>query len=124
MSPENRIKLECSSQGKCDKSTGKCTCADGFEGAACDRLACPNNCNNHGVCVPVTVSNKDPDNLNQLEVQSEYSNNKFRNWDGLLSFKCVCDLEFIGSDCSESIYIFIILLFINRKMSKWISYFI
>lgn len=118
MTPESRIKLECSAQGKCDRSTGECSCAEGFEGSACDRLSCPNNCNNHGVCVPVTMSKEESNDLNIMEVEADSSRYKYRNWDNLLSFKCVCDLEYRSSDCSESIYLFII-IYIYREMSKW-----
>jgi hypothetical protein len=42
---------ECSDKGVCNRATGKCKCAPGFEGAACQRLKCPNNCSGHGTCV-------------------------------------------------------------------------
>jgi hypothetical protein len=44
---------ECSSRGTCDRSTGLCTCFVGFEGAACQRSSCPNDCSGHGVCVSI-----------------------------------------------------------------------
>merc|ERR1719161_1091312 len=31
---------ECSNMGTCDRSTGMCTCFEGFDGAACDRIMC------------------------------------------------------------------------------------
>ena len=42
---------ECSNQGVCDSATGTCKCFDGFEGDACQRMACPNDCSGHGRCV-------------------------------------------------------------------------
>lgn len=42
---------ECSDKGVCNRVTGKCTCAAGYEGAACQRLKCPNNCSGHGRCL-------------------------------------------------------------------------
>ena len=33
--------VECSNMGICDRSTGDCTCRDGFAGAACERMSCP-----------------------------------------------------------------------------------
>lgn len=42
---------ECSDRGICDRLTGKCKCAAGYEGSACQRLKCPNNCSGHGICV-------------------------------------------------------------------------
>lgn len=46
-------RAECSDRGICDRVTGKCKCSSGFEGAACQRLKCPNNCSGHGSCVPM-----------------------------------------------------------------------
>ena len=31
----------CSNMGTCDKSTGKCSCAHGYSGDACQRMDCP-----------------------------------------------------------------------------------
>lgn len=42
---------ECSDKGVCNRQTGKCQCSAGYEGAACQRLKCPNNCSGHGRCV-------------------------------------------------------------------------
>ena len=35
----------CSNKGYCDYTTGTCTCLPGFEGKACERMSCSNNCN-------------------------------------------------------------------------------
>ena len=32
---------ECAGRGACDRASGTCTCSPGFEGAACERMACP-----------------------------------------------------------------------------------
>ena len=43
---------ECSNLGMCDRATGMCTCFEGFEGAACERMKCgESKCNGHGRCV-------------------------------------------------------------------------
>jgi len=49
---------ECSNNGICDRSTGTCICRDGFEGDACEKLACPGYesgtpCNGHGTCMTI-----------------------------------------------------------------------
>ena len=44
---------ECSDQGLCDRGSGECVCFDGFDGRACDRLACPNRCSGHGDCMSI-----------------------------------------------------------------------
>merc|ERR1719230_1408294 len=41
---------ECSNRGSCDRTTGTCLCFAGFEGIACSRLTCPNECSAHGQC--------------------------------------------------------------------------
>ena len=41
---------ECSNRGICDRTTGICSCMDGFSGSACDRLTCLNDCNGKGRC--------------------------------------------------------------------------
>lgn len=51
----HQTEAECSNRGLCDRTTGKCSCQGGFEGTACQRLACPNDgtnaCNSAGRCV-------------------------------------------------------------------------
>lgn len=42
--------MECSNQGTCDRSTGECSCFDGYSGRACARASCPGGCNGHGTC--------------------------------------------------------------------------
>ena len=45
--------MECSNKGTCDRSSGECTCYDGYDGAACQRASCPgypSSCSGHGVC--------------------------------------------------------------------------
>jgi hypothetical protein len=49
-STKAHAKAECSNNGICDRSVGFCTCYDGWEGLACDRMVCPNRCSGHGIC--------------------------------------------------------------------------
>merc|ERR1711937_1040240 len=48
--PYGRSNLECSGRGTCDRGAGTCGCADGYSGASCQRVSCPNNCNGQGSC--------------------------------------------------------------------------
>jgi hypothetical protein len=80
--------MECSDAGICDRSTGSCQCFDGYEGSACQRTSCPNDCSGHGSCFPNTVFAAD--------AGVRYSG----AWDSGLHFGCKCDMGFRGSDCS------------------------
>lgn len=41
---------ECSGQGLCSRDSGVCECFPGYEGKACQRTTCPNQCSGHGRC--------------------------------------------------------------------------
>ena len=41
---------ECSNKGNCDRRSGTCLCFMNFDGSACERTVCPNDCNGFGVC--------------------------------------------------------------------------
>jgi hypothetical protein len=80
--------VECSDAGLCDRGTGACQCFDGYEGSACQRTSCPNECSGHGSCFPNTQFAAD--------AGVRYSG----AWDSGLHFGCKCDLGYRGSDCS------------------------
>ena len=44
---------ECSNMGVCDRKSGACSCFPGFEGGACQRMKCPDDCSGHGQCLPI-----------------------------------------------------------------------
>jgi len=61
---------ECSGRGTCDTKNGDCKCDAGYEGEACGRESCPNDCSGHGSCV------------------------------GSVERYCTCDFGYSGYDCS------------------------
>ncbi|KAJ1448172.1 hypothetical protein M885DRAFT_623689 [Pelagophyceae sp. CCMP2097] len=122
---------ECSSVGKCEGSSGVCKCFAGFQGAACERRACPGEepglgvCSGHGTCHSMrtlsTLAEALP--LSHVEngtrqpyaygaTQAEQPSNV---WDADRVFGCVCDsswrvglgagerqeAEYFGADCSQ-----------------------
>lgn len=86
--------VECSNMGTCDRETGTCVCRDGFHGRACSRLACPNDCSQHGVCQDMGhyASVKDPGEGEVYRYDDV--------WDSGKVFGCNCDEGFFGPDCS------------------------
>jgi len=52
--PHGRSGQECSGRGTCDRGSGTCECADGYSGASCQRIACPNDCSGKGSCDTTT----------------------------------------------------------------------
>lgn len=80
--------VECSDRGHCNRDTGECECARGFEGMACQRNTCFNDCSNRGVCTPQKVL---AENANRV-----YST----PWDAMKIWGCVCDIGSRGPDCS------------------------
>lgn len=42
--------VECSAKGTCERAMGMCTCFENYEGVACERTVCPNDCSGNGFC--------------------------------------------------------------------------
>lgn len=89
--------IECSGAGLCNRNTGKCECFSGYEGIACQRLRCPNDCSNHGKCVTYDEAIQGSKYKYKIKQQFGYSgsnslNEKF--------FGCLCENGYRGSDCS------------------------
>ena len=103
---------ECSSAGKCDRSSGRCECFNGYEGDACQRKSCFSDCSGHGSCVSMrrmaTMEEAQPTSAATTYVHSNVQ------WDADMLFGCVCDsswsvglgasdtqqAEYFGPDCS------------------------
>merc|ERR1711865_887522 len=78
-------KVECAARGKCDRSSGECTCEEGFAGSACQRSSCPNACNGHGTCQSIA------------QIADDFSHNAD---DAQRAQGCKCDAGYRGPDCS------------------------
>jgi hypothetical protein len=82
----------CSDRGLCDHSRGVCQCQEGFEGAGCQRLACPNDCGGHGQCKSMRVAA-------QYRDESVNTATYTTNWDADMIHGCDCDVGFHGYAC-------------------------
>jgi hypothetical protein len=80
--------VECSNMGICDRETGECECFDAYEGIACERASCPNDCNLRGIC------------FTQKQLAAEAGKTYTTPWDAVKQAGCVCDLGYRGPDCS------------------------
>jgi len=77
--------VECANRGVCDRATGECVCQDGFDGAGCQRLKCPNACSGHGTC-------------EYIDALGAYVGGA---WDTTKVQGCKCDGGYTGYDCSQ-----------------------
>mmetsp|Transcript_25027 Transcript_25027/g.34364 ORF Transcript_25027/g.34364 Transcript_25027/m.34364 type:complete len:227 (+) Transcript_25027:1141-1821(+) len=111
---------ECSDRGICNRKTGKCSCFKNFEGSACQRSKCPNDCSGHGRCLSMEQlaqhSNALPLSPGTYEynLKQTFENSSSITWDAKKIFGCLCDSswevglaanqtqepEWFGSDCS------------------------
>jgi hypothetical protein len=89
---EGHFYMECSNRGLCDRKTGECDCFDGYEGAACRRTVCPNDCSGHGTCESVKELGT---------AQFAATPVSYGLWDQDKSMSCKCDAGYDGADCSE-----------------------
>jgi hypothetical protein len=79
---------ECSNAGTCNRKTGECNCFGNYEGIACERTRCPNDCSHRGIC------------YTQKQLAKEASMTYTSPWDAMKVTGCVCDVGFRGPDCS------------------------
>ncbi|OQS06265.1 hypothetical protein THRCLA_01679 [Thraustotheca clavata] len=99
---EGHFYMECSNAGLCDRSTGLCQCFPGFEGSSCQRAACNNACNQHGVCKSIgfIASNGDR-SLSITGNPKDKVSTTYDLWDAEKTMGCICDPWFEGPDCSR-----------------------
>ena len=79
--------VECSNKGICDRKTGMCECFFGYDGIACQRQACPQNCNYRGVCFPERILADKAGRIYDAP------------WDAAKTVGCLCDKGYRGSTC-------------------------
>ena len=95
---------ECANRGICNRETGECECFPGYEGKACARTACPNDCSGHGRCtyienMPYGAVVNDVDNTNY--VYEDPAQFPYYYWDKTKTRGCQCDPEYGDVDCSK-----------------------
>jgi hypothetical protein len=94
---------ECAGRGICNRATGECGCFDGYEGKACQRTTCPNDCSGHGTC----------EYIEDLTYPADWNDNglsyfrggemayDYNTWDTRKTRGCVCDATYGDIDCSK-----------------------
>jgi hypothetical protein len=113
---EGHFYMECSNKGLCDRSSGTCECFPGYEGSACQRASCPNDCSGHGTCETIKelAEDKEDGDLDAgaygergyaqytagMGDLSAIGSLKYELWDKTLTMGCKCDPGFTGPDCS------------------------
>ena len=80
---------ECSNKGMCNRETGECKCFDDYDGMACERTSCPNDCSGKGVC------------LSQKSLAISALTVYESPWDAEKHVGCKCDIGYRGPDCSQ-----------------------
>jgi len=79
---------QCSNKGICDTKSGECACFANYDGIACERTICPNNCNEAGVC------------FTEQQLAAEAGVVYTTPWDAQTHVGCICDIGRRGPDCS------------------------
>lgn len=96
---------ECAGRGVCNRDTAECECFAGYEGKACARTTCPNDCSGHGRCAYI-------EDLSFGASPFDYAEGDFTTglktfpyywWDNQKTRGCVCDPGFGDADCSKRV---------------------
>jgi hypothetical protein len=97
---------ECSNRGICDRDSGECECFPGYEGKACARTTCPNDCSGHGRCkfiedLPFQSTPQQFDDGSFFPQKAKTFGDAYKNWDASKTRGCQCDPEWGDVDCSK-----------------------
>lgn len=108
---------ECGAMGNCDHDTGECVCREGWTGAACERLACDDDCSENGACLPIYQLAQlressggvlDPVVYGPSDLMRSWGTGGYNNaetWDFDMVYGCLCDSgERGGDDDSDGFY--------------------
>lgn len=79
--------VECSNKGTCDRKSGSCKCFPGYDGVACQRSTCPDNCNDRGTCWP------------EKHLAVKAGRIYDTTWDAMKHVGCFCDAGYRGPAC-------------------------
>jgi len=79
--------VECSNKGTCDRKSGECSCFPGYDGVACQRSTCPDNCNDRGTCWP------------EKHLANKAGRTYDTPWDNMKHVGCFCDAGYRGPAC-------------------------
>jgi hypothetical protein len=90
--------VECSNRGICDRTAGSCTCMDGFEGEACERVKCQKggkagaDCGGAGECKSLRFAASTL-KVNGVPAPSSYGETagNANTWDADKIYGCICD---------------------------------
>jgi len=94
---------ECSGKGICDRKSGLCECFDGYEGKACKRTSCPNDCSGHGTCEYIEDLGFGVtwNQYTQFDFKTDVKEFPYFGWDNHKTRGCVCDSQYADVDCSK-----------------------
>lgn len=94
---------ECAGRGICDRTSGECACFEGYEGKACQRTTCPNDCSGHGTCeyIQDTWYAATWNDYTQWYFKDDAATFPYHLWDTSKTRVCVCDPTYGDYDCSK-----------------------
>jgi hypothetical protein len=97
---------ECAGRGLCNRASGECECFEGYEGKACQRTSCPNDCSGHGTCEYIENLGIGSTPFSGTTAQVKYFVQDafladYKGWDRSKTRGCLCDPEYGDVDCSK-----------------------